>query len=403
MAGANGAIIKTTNGGNTFKPIFDEQSSGSIGAIAVAPSDPNIVYVGTGEGNPRNNASVGDGMYKSIDGGEHWTHIGLEKSDKIARIIVDAKNPDIVYACGLGREWGRTRSAASSRRPTAAPRGRRCCTSTRRRRAATSRPTRTTATSSTPACTPTAGGRGTLASGERQHRRVQVGERRRDVEKLSGPDRFRGLPRKAMDRIGVAVAPSDPNIVYVISETKDEGELWRSDDAGRTWRTVSSDRNINFRPFYYADIRVDPEEPESRVCAGRRLYFSEDGGQNFRTIARDVHGDHRAMWIDPVDPRYILNGNDGGWSVSRDGGRNWDIVNTFPFTQFYHINYDMQVPYRVCGGLQDNGTWCGPSNRCRGRASARPTGTTCRAATVSSACRCSTSRGWCTAMRRAAC
>ena len=367
VAGANGAIIKTTNGGNTFKPIFDEQSSGSIGAIAVAPSDPNIVYVGTGEGNPRNNASVGDGMYKSIDGGEHWTHIGLEKSDKIARIIVDAKNPDIVYACGLGREWGpneergvfKTTDGGASWKKVLYVDPQTACSDisadpdnsnilyagmyTYRRWA-----------------WHLASGSGNTAV----YKSVNGGA---SWEKLSGPDKLRGLPRKAMDRIGVAVAPSDPNIVYVISETKDEGELWRSDDAGRTWRTVSSDRNINFRPFYYADIRVDPKNPNRVFALAGGLYFSEDGGQNFRTIARDVHGDHQAMWIDPVDPRYILNGNDGGWSVSRDGGRNWDIVNTFPFTQFYHINYDMQVPYRVCGGLQDNGTWCGPSNSLSGQ------------------------------------
>ncbi|MHB1313813.1 MAG: WD40/YVTN/BNR-like repeat-containing protein, partial [Gemmatimonadaceae bacterium] len=134
-----------------------------------------------------------------------------------------------------------------------------------------------------------------------------------------------------------------------------------------TWTTVNRDPNINFRPFYYADIRVDPKNPNRVFSLSGGLYFSEDGGRNFRTIARDVHGDHQAMWIDPVDPRYILSGSDGGWQVSRDGGKNWDVVNTFAFTQFYHINYDMQVPYRVCGGLQDNGNWCGPSNSLSGQ------------------------------------
>ncbi len=367
VAGANGAIIKTTNGGTTFKPIFDEQSSGSIGAIAVAPSDPNIVYVGTGEGNPRNNASVGDGMYKSIDGGDHWTRIGLEKSDKIARIIVDAKNPDIVYACGLGREWGpseergvfKTTDGGASWKKVLYVDPQTACSDI----------------SADP------NNSNIIYAGMYTYRRwawhLESGSGNTAVyksvnggatwEKLSGPDKLRGLPRKAMDRIGVAVAPSDPNIVYVISETKDEGELWRTDDAGATWRTVSSDRNINFRPFYYADIRVDPKNPNRVFALAGGLYFSEDGGQNFRTIARDVHGDHQAMWIDPVDPRRIINGSDGGWQLSADGGRNWDVVNTFPFTQFYHINYDMQVPYRVCGGLQDNGTWCGPSNSLSGQ------------------------------------
>jgi photosystem II stability/assembly factor-like uncharacterized protein len=367
VAGANGGIIKTTNGGTTFTSIFDEQSSGSIGAIAIAPSDPNIVYVGTGEGNPRNNASIGDGMYKSIDGGEHWTKIGLEKSDKIARLIIDSRNPDIVYACVLGREWGpseergvfKTTDGGSSWKNVLYLDPQTSCSDI----------------SADP------NNSNILYAGMYTYRRwawyLASGSGNTSVwksvdggakwERLSGPDKVNGLPRKAMDRIGVAVAPSDPSIVYVISETKDEGELWRSDDAGKSWRTVNRDPNINFRPFYYADIRVDPKNPNRVFTLSGGLYFSEDGGRNFTTIARDVHGDHQAMWIDPVDPRYILSGSDGGWQVSRDGGKNWDVVNTFAFTQFYHINYDMQQPYKVCGGLQDNGNWCGPSNSLSGQ------------------------------------
>ncbi len=367
VAGANGSIIKTTNGGTTFKPIFDDQSSGSIGAIAVAPSNPNIVYVGTGEGNPRNNASVGDGMYKSVDGGAHWTHIGLEKSDKIARLIIDAQNPDIVYACVLGREWGPSEERGVFRTADGG--------ATWKKVLYVDQQTSCSDITADP------NNSNILYAGMYTYRRwawhLESGSGNTAVwksvnggttwERLSGPDRLLGLPRKAMDRIGVAVAPSDPNIVYVLSETKDEGELWRSDDAGRTWRTVNRDPNINFRPFYYADIRVDPKNPNRVFTLSGGLYFSEDGGANFRTIARDVHGDHQAMWIDPVDPRYILSGSDGGWQVSRDGGKNWDVVNTFAFTQFYHINYDMQVPYRVCGGLQDNGNWCGASNSLSGQ------------------------------------
>ena len=180
-------------------------------------------------------------------------------------------------------------------------------------------------------------------------------------ERLSGKDREKGLPKTDMDRIGVAVAPSDPDIVYVISETLDEGELWRSDDAGAHWRVVSRDPNINFRPFYYADIRVDPQNPNRVYALSGGLYLSEDGGQNFRTIAQNVHGDHQAMWIDPLNPKRILEGSDGGWQVSYDHAKTFEVVNTFAFTQFYHINYDMQTPYMMCGGLQDNGSWCGPS------------------------------------------
>jgi photosystem II stability/assembly factor-like uncharacterized protein len=367
VAGANGAIIKTTNGGTTFTPIFDEQSSGSIGAIAIAPSDPNIIYVGTGEGNPRNNASVGDGMYKSIDAGAHWTKIGLEKSDKIARLVIDSRNPDIVYACVLGREWGANPDRGVYRTADGG--------TTWKKVLYIDEQTACSDISADP------NNSNIIYAGMYTYRRwawhLESGAGQTSVwksvnggttwERLSGPDILRGLPRTAMDRIGVAVAPSDPNIVYVISETKDEGELWRSDDAGKSWRTVNRDPNINFRPFYYADIRVDPKNPNRVFALSGGLWFSEDGGRNFTTIARDVHGDHQAMWIDPVDPRYILEGSDGGWQVSRDGGKNWDVVNTFAFTQFYHINYDMQVPYQVCGGLQDNGNWCGASNSLSGQ------------------------------------
>ena len=361
VAGANGGIIKTINGGTTFTPIFDQQSATSIGAIAVAPSDPNVLYVGTGEGNPRNNSSIGDGIYKSVDAGEHWTHVGLAKTEKIARIVIDGHSPDIAYVCAMGREWGTneergvyktTDGGKSWDKVLYVDPGTSC---------------------SDISIDP--GNSNIVYAGMYTYRRwawhLESGGGNTAVwksvdggahwERLSGKDRNRGLPTTEMDRIGVAVAPSDPNVVYVISETKTQGELWRSDDAGKRWRVVNRDPNINFRPFYYADIRVDPQNPNRLFSLSGSLYLSEDGGANFHTVGRDVHGDHQAMWIDPLNPRYVMSGSDGGWQVSYDGGKNFDVVNAFPFTQFYHIDYDMQQPYMVCGGLQDNGNWCGPS------------------------------------------
>jgi photosystem II stability/assembly factor-like uncharacterized protein len=360
VAGANGGIIKTTNGGVTFRPIFDRQDIASIGAIAVAPSDPNVIYVGTGEGNPRNNASIGDGMYKSVDAGENWTKIGLEKTDKIARIVVDTRNPDNVYVCALGREWGPNEDRGVFRTSDG---GR-----TWKKSLYVDPQTACSDISADP------NNFNIVYAGMYTYRRwawyfdsgagntavyksVNGGD---TWERLSGADRNRGLPREDMDRIGIAVAPSDPSIVYVISETKTQGQLWRSDDAGDSWRTVSSDRNISFRPFYYSDIRVDPANPNRIFALSGSLYLSEDGGTTFRTIAQGVHGDHQAMWIDPLNPKRILEGSDGGWQRSFDGGRTWEVENTFAFTQFYHVNYDLQKPYMMCGGLQDNGTWCGP-------------------------------------------
>jgi photosystem II stability/assembly factor-like uncharacterized protein len=361
VAGANGGIIKTVNGGVTFKPIFDRQQIGSIGAIAIAASDPNVLYVGSGEGNPRNNASIGDGMYKSVDAGEHWTHIGLEKTEKIARIVIDSRDPNVVYACALGREWG----PAEQRGVFKTTDGGRSWAKVLYVDATTS--CSDIAADPTNANIVYAG----MYTYRRQAWHLESGGGNTALwktvdggahwERLSGKDRNRGLPTTEMDRVGVAVAPSDPSVVYMITETKTEGELWRSDDGGERWRMVSRDPNINFRPFYYADIRVDPQNPNRLFALSGSLYLSEDGGANFKTVGRDVHGDHQAMWIDPTNGRYILSGSDGGWQVSYDGARNFEVVNTFPFTQFYHINYDMQTPYMVCGGLQDNGNWCGPS------------------------------------------
>ena len=164
-----------------------------------------------------------------------------------------------------------------------------------------------------------------------------------------------------MDRIGIAVATNEPNVVYVSARRRRRANSGAVDDAGAHWRTVNRDPNINFRPFYYADIRVDPGNENRVYSLSGSLYESEDGGQNFRTIGNGVHGDHQALWIDPVNPKRIISGSDGGWQLSFDGGRTFEVVNTFAFTQFYHINYDMQKPYMVCGGLQDNGNWCGPS------------------------------------------
>jgi photosystem II stability/assembly factor-like uncharacterized protein len=361
VAGAVGGIFKSANGGTTWTPIFDDKPVVSIGAVAIAPSDPNVIYAGTGEGNPRNDASIGDGVYKSIDAGSHWTNVGLPESEKIARLVVDPRNPDNVYACALGREWGpseerglfKTSDGGRSWKKVLYKNDLTGCSDVD--------------------IDPT--NANVVYAGMFTFRRwawyTESGGGETAVYKsfdggaswtrLSGPDASRGLPKGPMDRIGVAVSRSAPNTVYVVSETKDEGELWRSDDAGASWRTVSRDPNINFRPFYYADIRVDPRHPNTVYALSGSLYKSEDGGRTFARIGNSTHGDHQAMWIDPDNPDRILSGDDGGFQISHDAGRTFDILNNIPFTQFYNVAYDLQTPYHLCGGLQDNGTWCGPS------------------------------------------
>jgi photosystem II stability/assembly factor-like uncharacterized protein len=361
VGSAAGGLIKTTNGGITFTHLFDDQEVASMGDMVIAPSNPNILYLGTGEGNPRNSASIGNGVYKSLDGGRTWKHVGLAGTEKIPRLRIDAQNPDIVYVCALGRTWGPNEERGLFKTTDGGKTWRRIlykdpltgCSDvdidpnnsnvvyagmyTHRR---------------WPWYFTSGGGETAL------YKSVDGGE---TWERLSGPGNRRGLPQGLMDRIGIAVHRANPDVVYMITETVDEGELWRTEDGGNTWEMVNRDRNINFRPFYYSDIRADPRNPNVVYALSGALYRSDDGGRTFRTIARDVHGDHQAMWIDPTDPDYILEGSDGGWQVSYDGGRNWEIVNTVSFAQFYHVNYDMERPYNLCGGLQDNGHWCGPS------------------------------------------
>jgi photosystem II stability/assembly factor-like uncharacterized protein len=356
VAGANGGIHKTTNGGVSFKPIFENQEVYSIGAITIAPSDNNVLWVGTGEGDPRNSASFGDGVYRSTDGGETWKHVGLNDTEKIKRIRVHPTDPDTAYVCALGHEWGpneergvfkttdggktwqkvlyldNTTSCSDLDMDPQNPRILYAGMWTNRRKA------------------------WTFSTGGGQTALYQSKDGGATWKKLT-----QGLPRTELDRIGVAVARSNPNIVYMVTETKNEGVLFRSDDRGETWRAVNFDPNINFRPFYYSDIRVDPNNPERVISLSGGLSLSTDGGRTFTRIANNVHGDHQAMWIDPQNSNRILSGSDGGWQISSDGGRTFEIVNNVVLSQYYHINYDMRQPYYyVYGGLQDNGNWVGP-------------------------------------------
>ncbi len=355
VAGANGGVFKTVNAGTTFEPVFDNQDVLSIGDVAVAPSDPSVLYVGTGEGNPRNNASLGDGVYRSNDAGGHWTHVGLADTEKIARIRVHPKDPDTAWVCALGHEWGpneergvfKTTDGGKSWKKVLYLDADTGCSDL-------------DVNWKNPRI---------LFAGMYTYRRqpwhLESGAGRTAVYRsLDGGDTWQklteGLPTEPMDRIGISIAQSRPDTVYVISETKTQGELWRSDDNGESFYTVNDDRNLNFRPFYYSDVRVDPNNPEVVYTLSGGLSKSTDGGRTFDRIGADVHGDHQALWIDPADSDRVLSGSDGGWQVSMDGGETFAIVNNVAFTQFYHINYDMQTPYTVCGGLQDNGTWCGP-------------------------------------------
>jgi photosystem II stability/assembly factor-like uncharacterized protein len=367
VGGAAGGLFKTSNGGVTFEALFDNQENASIGDLAIAPGNHSILYLGTGEGNPRNSASVGDGVYKSLDGGKSWKKLGLENTEKIPRIRIDAANSDVVFVCALGRTWGPSQERGLFKTSDGGKSWRKVLY-----------------VDELTGCSDVdidPGNANVVWAGMHRHQRwpwyftsggggtgvyksVDGGE---SWTRLSGKGNARGLPAGDMDRIGISVHRADPKVVYVVSETRSEGELWRTDDGGETWQTVNRDPNINFRPFYYSDVRADPANPNVVYTLSGSLNKSQDGGKTFQTIRSDIHGDHQAMWIDPTDGNYILEGSDGGWQVSYDAAKNWEVVNTISFAQFYHVNYDMEKPYNLCGGLQDNGHWCGPSRTLSGQ------------------------------------
>ncbi len=356
LAGAAGGILKTTNGGTTVTPIFDDQPVASIGAIEIAPSNENILWVGTGEGDPRNSTSFGNGVYRSADAGRTWNYLGLEDTERIKRIAVHPTNPDVAYVCALGHAWGPNEQRGVFRTSDAGKTWAKVLYKN-----TTTGCSDLTMDPSDPK---------TLYAGMYTHLRRpwrfdSGGGETALYKSTDGGDTWKkltnGLPTEIIDRPGVAVSLSNPNVVYLITETKTQGTFFRSDDKGESWKKISDNTTISFRPFYYDDIRVDPANPDRIFALAGSLQLSNDGGKTWANAGQGTHGDHQAMWIDPKNPKRILEGSDGGFQISNDGSATWEVVNNFSFAQFYHLSYDLQKPYTLCGGLQDNGTWCGPS------------------------------------------
>ncbi|MGE0588787.1 MAG: WD40/YVTN/BNR-like repeat-containing protein, partial [Cyclobacteriaceae bacterium] len=358
FAGADGGVFKTTNGGVTFEPQFTDQKSYSVGALALAPSNTEVVWLGSGEGDPRNSVGYGHGVYRSVDGGKTWKHLGLEKTERIKRIVVDPNDPDVACVCALGREWGPntdrgvflTRDAGKNWEKVLYIDENTGCSDVAME---WSNPKVLYAGMWTFRRKPWRFDDGGGNSGV--YRSMDGGK---TWEKI-----MKGLPNKPMARMGLSVAQSQPNIVYLITEFKDlSGTLFRSEDRGSNWKMINADPNLNFRPFYYSDVRVDPSNPDHLYTLSGRLSKSTDGGRTFKFIAGDVHGDHQALWIDPANGKHVLSGSDGGYQVSYDAGETWDIINNVELSQFYQMLVDNKDPYNLYGGLQDKGTWVGPSN-----------------------------------------
>jgi photosystem II stability/assembly factor-like uncharacterized protein len=355
VGSASGGVWKTLNGGITWKPIFDGQSVASIGDIALEPGNPDVVYVGTGESNVRNSVSFGNGVYKSTDGGHTWSHVGLKDTEHISRIVINPNNPDIVYVGALGRAFGPN----SSRGVFVSRDGGQSWEKTLYKDQ-----WHGVSDMDINPKNPNIVFAGlwkfmrkpwTFESGDKEGGVFRSVDGGRTWGKVT-----EGLP-ELIGRIGIKVAPSNPDVVYAMTESP-EGTLYRSDDAGESFYRVSSDVEIVSRGFYYTDLRVDPAD-ENRVYAiSSRLYVSIDGGKTFEQISQSTHVDFHTLWIDPENPHRIWQGQDGGICVSYDRGKNWDYINNICAAQFYQICADNREPfYYVGGGLQDNGTWYGPS------------------------------------------
>ena len=350
---ATGGLWKTVNNGTTWTVHFDDlEDVVSIGDIAINPHDANTVWVGSGENNNRQSGSWGNGIFKSTDGGETWKHMGLPASKHIARIVVDPVDHDVVYVAALGSLWGRG--------------GERGVYKTTDGGLTWTRVLNVDEDTGATELVMDPSNNKVLYAATYQRRRATWGfngggpgsamwkssDAGRTWTKLT-----RGVPSGPLGRIGMDVYRANPNILYARLEHEKESGTYRSDDAGLTWRKMS---NVNPRPMYFSQIRIDPTNDLRVYVLGVQLHISDDGGKTFVENGT-MHSDHHAMWINPKNPNHIIDGNDGGIGISWDKGATWEGIYNMDLGQFYHITYDMESPYNVCGGLQDNYTWCGPS------------------------------------------
>jgi photosystem II stability/assembly factor-like uncharacterized protein len=355
VATASGGLWKTTNAGTTWKPIFERQGTISIGDIAVQPGNPDVVWVGTGESNTRNTVSFGDGIYKTVDGGKTWQHMGLRETEHISAIVINPQNPDVVYVAAVGHAFAPNEERGVFMTTDGGKTW-----------------TKTLYIDNQHGCSdleidPTnpnilyAG----MWSFERKPWTFHSGSEKGGLYKSIDAGRTwtkltNGLP-KLIGRIGVRVAPSNANVVYAIVEAK-EGILYRSDDRGETWKMVSKQPNIVSRGFYYTRVRVDPTNENHVFAVASTLFSSIDGGKTFRSITGRTHIDYHAFWLDPKKPKRIWVGEDGGIAVTYDGGETWEPVYNIPLGQPYQVHADNRQPfYNIMGGLQDNGSWAGPA------------------------------------------
>ncbi|MCB9239446.1 MAG: hypothetical protein M9954_05880 [Cyclobacteriaceae bacterium] len=362
VGSASGGLWKSTSGGVNWEPVFDKEAAMSIGAVAIQQSNPSVVWVGTGEGNPRNSLNGGYGLYKSLDGGKSWKLMGLEKTRNIYRIVIDPQDPNTVYVGAIGSPWGEHPERGVFKTTDGGQTWEKILYVNERTGCAEL------------VMDPTNPNK--LFAAMWEHRRWPW------VFKSGGPgsglyvtydggktwdkrtDKD-GLPSGDLGRIGIAIS-AKPEIVYALVESKKNG-LYKSEDGGFKWKMVNEDMDqIGDRPFYYGELHADPKNENRLYTIFSVVNVSEDGGKSFHPLLSysfdgGIHPDHHAWWIHPDDPSFMMDGNDGGLNITHDMGKHWRFVENIPVGQFYHINVDMAQPYNVYGGMQDNGSWVGPA------------------------------------------
>jgi photosystem II stability/assembly factor-like uncharacterized protein len=379
VATASGGLWKTINNGTTFAPVFEKENTVSLGAVAVAPSSPDIVWIGTGEANPRNSVSWGDGVYQSTDGGKTWKHCGLKNTAHIGRIVIHPRDPNIVYVAALGHLWApnierglfKTTDGGKSWEHVLYADDSTGCID------AAMDPNDPDTLYVAAWCVR----RDAFSGGNPA---VQTGPKAGLYKSTDGGKTWlrltNGLPRAAHGRCGISIFRKDPRILVAVVQTDktalqrdqefgqrartssrvETGGVFRSEDGGATWSKLN---DLCPRPFYFSQVRIDPSDAQRVYVLGVSLHVSTDGGRTFpeRDAAEGAHADHHALWIDPRDFRHLVLGNDGGVAFSYDRAATWERLQNLPIAQFYAIAVDQRKPYRVYGGLQDSGTWTGPS------------------------------------------
>lgn len=368
IGAASGGVWKSVNGGTTYKPVFDKQPVQSIGAITIDPKNPKTVWVGTGESWTRNSVSVGDGLYKSIDGGDNWTNVGFKDSERIVKIAVDPTDGNTVYVCIPGKLWsdsderGVYKTTDGGRNWTKILKGGNASTGCSMLSLDPKNPKTLYAglwDFRRKGWTFRSGGEGPAApSASALLKSTDGGTTWTDLDAKSAT----GLPSKPWGRVAVTVAPSNANVVYALIEADPpKNGLYRSDDGGKTWAARDRSQMMVWRPFYFANLIVDPKDENKIYKPDGGFIVSTDGGKSFSGIAGGAHGDFHDVWINPENTDHLIVGDDGGVWYSYDGGNRWWKAENLPISQFYHVSVDMDRPYHVYGGLQDNSSWVGTS------------------------------------------